>query len=1406
MSLSQSTLIAIAVVSAPLASAAELPSASASFDQSYRVEIQPLLSCYCRDCHSGEEAEAEVDLDAFASMADVWQRPKAWQKIYEMLDSGQMPPQDAEQPSDAERAQLQKWVRTFLMSVARETAGDPGPVVLRRLSNAEYNYTIGDLTGVESLEPTREFPVDSAAGEGFTNTGAAQGMSPALVTKYLDAAKAVASHATLYPDGIRFTRSTSRRDLTDEGLAKLRALYARYTTDGGGMPVNLQGIKFDTNQGGLLPLEEYLRATILEREALRTGRKTVAMVADEQQLSAKYLDLLWRRLNETDAPSLFLDTVRKSWQTAKLADVPALVAAIRSWQQLLWKFNVVALIGVEGAPPAWMEAVTPVTNQQDFRLKLPKPVGGEDVVVYLTASGAGDGSESDYVLWSDMRLEGNSQPALNLRDARGWHERRAEWQRDLLSKIPQYLAAVEDFENAAAEEELGAGSDIDVNVDVNVDVEANVTALAAKHGVEPGLLQVWLDYFVIRGGSQVAVQGHFTETMSKAFGYDFINGWGTSGATFIAANSSDQEVHIPGVAKPHSLVTHPTPSGYTALGWRSPIDGLLRVEVSISDAHGGCGNGIEWFLQHRTQTSVRNLGQGEFDPSGSAALPPQRCAVRKGELISLLIGPRSGDYACDLTTINLTITETGGGQRVWDAAKEISGNILQSNPRTDKYGNRKTWHFYQGALADLDTSQAAEFEVPLGSLLAKWQQEQDPAKKKLLAAEVAALAVGPPPPFDGQTGDGQTTPDSILYQQLQSLAVPLDDEQLLSGVKHDPRFGSHPLGHLVDANHLVVKAPSIIEFLLPAELAAERDLVVTGSCDPRHGQEGTVQLQVSLSRPADGAARPSPIVCREGSDARERTEKALADFRELFPVALCYTRIVPVDEVVTALLFYREDDWLKRLMLDEQQSAELDQLWDDLFFVSKEPLQLVVSVEQLREFYTQDRQSQVESLDKMKPIVRARAEAFKKRVVEIEPTHVQSVLDFADRAWRRKLTAAQRQELRELYEDLRASELPHESAIRLLIARVLTAPAFLYRGEKPPAGPKPARVTDLELASRLSYFLWSSLPDEELRMVAETGRLTGDAGRDRESELVRQSRRLLADARTRRLAIHFACQWLHLRDFDGNDDKNEQLFPEFAALRGDMYEETVRFFEDLFRNDGSVLDVFDGDYTFLNEALAKHYGIAEVTGTDWRRVEGVQSQGRGGVLGMATVLASQSGASRTSPILRGTWVSETLLGERLPRPPPNVPQLPETVPTGLTARELIEQHSSVPECAKCHRRIDPYGFALEQYDAIGRLRSKTVSTKTTLVDGEAIHGLSGLRGYLANDRRDTVVRQFCQKLLGYALGREVQLSDEVLLTEMQQKLAASDYRFSVAVEAIVTSRQFQEIRGAAFDAVADRAL
>ena len=673
--------------------------------------------------------------------------------------------------------------------------------------------------------------------------------------------------------------------------------------------------------------------------------------------------------------------------------------------------------------------------------------------------------------------------------------------------------------------------------------------------------------------------------------------------------------------------------------------------------------------------------------------------------------------------------------------------------------------------------------VPADSVLAQWLAEKDAGKRSELAKHVAALATGPTP-------KDANSPDAVLQHQLRTLSVPVDLASLQKNLKPGKRFGRHPLGHKVDPADLVVHAPNVVKFRIPAELAKGRQLVGTVEMDAKHGRDGTAQVQVLTSKPDALSVSPNvPILVREGSPARQRIEGPISRFCNLFPPALCYARIVPVDEVVTLTLFHREDDHLKRLMLDDAQAAQLDRLWDELYYVSQEPLKLVVAFEQISEFATQDRPDLVKAFKPLKKPIDDQAAAFRTRLQKTQPAHVDAVVRFAERAWRRPLSSVERQQLRDLYGRLRASEIPHPQAIRLMLARVLTSPAFLYKLEQPAPGKDVAPVSNLELATRLSYFLWSSTPDDELRGVAEAGKLTEDKA------LIAQTRRMLSHPHTRRLAIHFACQWLHLRDFDKNDDKNEKLYPQFAKRRGDMYEETVRFFEDMFRNDGSILGLLDAHHTFLNESLAKHYGIAGVTGSQWRRVDGVRAKGRGGVLGMASLLASQSGASRTSPILRGNWVSETLLGERLPRPPPNVPDLPEEVPSGLTARQLIERHSSAPACAKCHARIDPFGFALEQYDAIGRLRPKKVDTKTKLFDGKKIEGIEGLRECLAQDRRADLVQQFCRKLLGYSLGRELQLSDEPLVDTMMSELVKNEYRFSVAVELIVKSRQFREIRG-----------
>ena len=357
------------------------------------------------------------------------------------------------------------------------------------------------------------------------------------------------------------------------------------------------------------------------------------------------------------------------------------------------------------------------------------------------------------------------------------------------------------------------------------------------------------------------------------------------------------------------------------------------------------------------------------------------------------------------------------------------------------------------------------------------------------------------------------------------------------------------------------------------------------------------------------------------------------------------------------------------------------------------------------------------------------------------------------------------------------------------------SPAFLYRIEKAPPGSAPGPVGDWELASRLSYFLWSSAPDRELREAAASGRL-------REPDvLAAETRRMLRDPRVRRLATEFACAWLHIHGFDGLDEKSERHFPTFAALRGPMYEEVIRFFTDAFQNDASVLTFFEADHTFVDEALAKHYGIPGVEGPGWRRVEGVRKLGRGGILGFGATLAKHSGASRTSPILRGNWVAEALLGDKLPRPPKDVPVLPEDeAAETLTVRQLTERHSNDPRCSGCHVRIDGYGFALEGYDAIGRAREKDlgdrpIDARARVFDGTEVDGAEGLRAYLLSTRREALIAQLCRKLLGYALGRAVQLSDKPLLAAMERELRENEHRFGAAVLAIVRSRQFQEIRG-----------
>lgn len=1332
-----------------LAVRAEGPSSNLA---SFAEEIRPLLREYCLKCHSTEKHKGDLDLEQFSSLDTVKRHSKIWQRVAEQLANNEMPPKEKPQPTPAEKEKLAQWVNGILDEVARSRAGDPGPVVLRRLSNVEYTYTIRDLTGVE-LDPAREFPGDSAAGEGFMNTGQSLVMSPALLTKYFDAAKEIASHAVLLPDGIRFSPRTTRRDWTDEVLAQIKAFYGEFA-DG----------------EGHIPLEKYLAATLAIRDA--KGARQVEDIAKQQGLNAKYLSALWNAFSSAEDSPL-LGPLRNEWQNARSGETAGLAATIDKWQKDLWKFQKV------GHMKQWQVEANPIVTKQEFRFKIPTGGDARDVTVYLAAGTAGDGNTNDFVVWQKPRLVTPGRPNLLLRDLRDF---------------TQAMTAKRERVFSATAKALRAASEADSD-------KAERAELAKRVGIDLDALAAWFDFLGIGSSSPVKITSYYTNTMASASGYDFIKGWGSSETPSIIANSSDEQVRIPGIMKPHSVTLHPSPTLNSAAGWRSPITASMRVEGNIKHAHPECGNGITWSLELRRGATRQPLGSGTINTGGSAKIGPiEKLAVQKGDLISVLIGPRDANHSCDLTAVDFTLTSEEDSSRKWDLASDVSSDILAGNPHADKQGNDAVWHFYfepvkEGAEGPI---------IPAGSLLARWQSAGSSEEKQQLAEELQKLLTSGAP-------EKKDAPDAKLYRQLASLGGPLFagstlGTQLSGGKSQDPAktvewglpssaFGRHPSESL-DPADICVQAPSAIEIHLPADLVAGCELVTTGLLHPQSGAEGSVQLAVTTKKPGDLLAL-SPemeVLANEGSAARKKFERLFADFRRLFPAAICYSRIVPVDEVITLTLFHREDDHLCRLFLTDAQKARLDRLWEELHYISQDALTVVDAFAQLMEYATQD--SDPKLFEPFRKPINERAAAFRQLLVDTEPRHLEALLDFATRAYRRPLTTTETGELRNLYASLRKEELPHAEAFRLTLARVLVSPAFLYRLEKPGPGKEPAAVSDAELASRLGYFLWSSMPDAELNHLAAESRL------HEPDVLVAQARRMLRDPKARRLAIEFACQWLHIHDFDSLDEKSERHFPAFAALRKPMYEESIRFFTDLFQRDGRVLDILDSDYTYVNESLAKHYGIEGVTGPEWRRVDGLKTKGRGGILGQASILAKQSGASRTSPILRGNWVAEVLLGDKLPRPPKDVPRLPEdeTATEGLTVRQLVEKHSTDPRCAGCHVRIDPFGYALENFDAIGRFREKDLADRPVNVhaktmEGAEFDGLDGLRNYLLTRRRDAFLRQFCRKLLGYSLGRSVQLSDEPLLAEMRSQLKANDYRVGVAIEQIVLSSQFRKIRG-----------
>lgn len=609
--------------------------------------------------------------------------------------------------------------------------------------------------------------------------------------------------------------------------------------------------------------------------------------------------------------------------------------------------------------------------------------------------------------------------------------------------------------------------------------------------------------------------------------------------------------------------------------------------------------------------------------------------------------------------------------------------------------------------------------------------------------------------------DQLTEPDATKLDPKKRAAI---EKEIATLTQALDLFGKDLAGKKIDPETLVVHAPKTISLPLPPDTT---ELTAVGQLDlsTPEADQATVQWTLAVGQPPNPAAI-IPGVLTVWKRQTEAARRVMGDFGRMkaaFPDSLERR----LEEVASNLhrngnagpsVYYFSDAQLATLV-DDQEKRRWQQMKEDWRFLApaklNEPMQA--------EYHQKLRQ------------------------------HLHA---FADRAWRRPTTSQEKTELSKLYNTGLAAELAPETAAREVVVRILISPHFLYKAETLPlasatnAAVETAAELPLDayqLAARLSYFIWGSTPDWLLRKAASDGTLLQPAVR--KTHILR----MLKDPKAAALAHEFAGQWLEFADFE-ETSMDAEKFPAFTpALHTAMQRETQLFFENLIRQDRPVLDIILADYTYLNEPLARHYGIPEVVGPEFRQVS-VKGHPRGGLLGMGSLLAKTSRPHRTSPVLRGDWLLKAILGTPVPPPPNNVPELQEHPEKPSSLRAQLEQHRADPACAACHNRIDPLGFALERFDPIGRLRQnddlgQPIDSSASLTDGTTFDGFDGLRRYLAT-RQPQFTKLFSRKLLGYALGRPILPTDAALIGTMQQQLNENETRFSSAVLTLVESRQF----------------
>lgn len=675
-------------------------------------------------------------------------------------------------------------------------------------------------------------------------------------------------------------------------------------------------------------------------------------------------------------------------------------------------------------------------------------------------------------------------------------------------------------------------------------------------------------------------------------------------------------------------------------------------------------------------------------------------------------------------------------------------------------------------------------------------------------------------------------------------------------------LGNHPAGRAVDAETGVLAVPGTWEFELPATAlggAREIRLFLDAELDRALPHATVVQLTLEPTwgeAAAAEAKRASPEeiplpqwLVDPTQPAAQDVARSGAEFCRVFPNRFYYVDETRGLSAGFHLIegFFRDDQPLVKRVLDEPGREELDRLWTELEFTTgitekmlrgfvffersernflkhpdfdpfKEEDPKLVDQETLERFERVylTRSNVRGSADELAnhPIhvffeqLRAGLRQRKEQLRRAEPAYLRDLERLAQIAYRRPLTTAERDDLRQFFQ--RVAEDPEqgrEQAVRASLIRLLVSPFFTCRIDPPPAGETVRPLNDFALASRLSYFLWSTLPDAELLRLAEAGKLNDEA------TLRAQTRRMLADPRVADFAREFCGQWFGYRDFPQQEAVDRAVFRDFDdPLREAVFEEPTRLVAHLIRTNQPVTRLLDSDSTWVNHRLARHYGLpvegrpARRDATDdWWEVTGLRERGRSGILGMAVFLTRNSQPQRTSPVKRGFWVVHKVLGEHIPAPPADVVALPakETDTNGKTIRELLALHVADAKCARCHVRFDPVGLAMEGFDPIGRRRDRDLAGRpvdnvVALPDGRQARGVPEFADYLVRERREEFTRTLGRKLLGYALGRSLQLSDQVLLDEMARTLQNNDDRWGPLLEAIVVSAPFRQQRGRDF--------